>query len=90
MRVIPSTFKEPWAIHFTTVYNVSFERTGDLRFILMMGMLLDQIYRNIAGGRSGVKPIGRMIPWIEANFDRLPPIPLPPPPCSQSPAIPRR
>ncbi len=56
-------------INFSTALNVGFERTGDLRFIHFMQLLLDQLYWNARGvdGGASVKPVAS----IYRSFTRL-------------------
>ncbi|MHB0936384.1 MAG: RIFT barrel domain-containing protein [Armatimonadota bacterium] len=48
-------------LHFSTALNVGYERTGEMRFVRMMSMLLDQVYWNARGvqGENSVKPIAK-------------------------------
>lgn len=56
-------------IDFSTALSIGYERTGDQRFLSMMGMLLDSVYWNRAGvdGGASVKPVAS----IYRGFTRL-------------------
>ena len=57
-------------IHFSIALTVGYERTGESRFLQMMGLLLDQVYWHATGvsGEQSVKPIAKAFRGLTRLF----------------------